>query len=161
QTETTIRWGLKFFPDAGQCGVGAMPAVHIAPMNAAAIGMAIAGTQPNGGTPTRMAVAGASLYMAALPDPNPKFLLLATDGLPNWLQGAGNTDSDAMGAIQAVTDSAAMGIPVFVVGIGTLAEAQTTLTAMAMAGGVPQAMAPKYYPVSSTAELVSVLGTIG
>ncbi|HEX3695904.1 MAG TPA: hypothetical protein VH374_10985 [Polyangia bacterium] len=54
-----------------------------------------------------------------------------------------------------------MGIPVFVVGIGSGADAQTTLTAMAVAGGQPQAADPKYYPVSSTAELVSVLETIG
>ncbi|MEA2701153.1 MAG: hypothetical protein QOI66_5424 [Myxococcales bacterium] len=161
QTETQIRWGLKYFPDAGNCGVGAMPAVPIAPMNAAAIGASIMTSNPNGGTPTRTAVAGASMYMATLADPNPKFLLLATDGLPNCLPGGGSSEDDSMGAIQAVTDSAAMGIPVFVVGIGTVAEAQTTLTAMAVAGGVPQAMDPKYYPVSSTAELVNVLGTIG
>jgi hypothetical protein len=160
QTQSTIRWGLKYFPDQGACGVGAMPAVPIADMNAAAIAASIAATQPNGSTPTAMAIAGASMYAATLADPNPKYILLATDGLPNCGAGGGG-DPDAPAAIKAVMDSAMMGVPVFVVGIGTVAEATATLTAMAVAGGRPQAADPKYYPVSSTAELVNVLGTIG
>ena len=161
QTENSIRWGLKFFPDAEQCGVGAMPTVPIADKNAAAITMAIAATSPNGGTPTRAAITGASMYLAALADPNPKYILLATDGLPNCMPGSGANAPDADGAIQAVTDSAKNGIPVFVVGIGNLPDATATLTAMAVAGGEPQAADPKYYPVASTADLVKVLSTIG
>ncbi|HEY2902179.1 MAG TPA: hypothetical protein VGL59_16475 [Polyangia bacterium] len=163
QTQTTIRWGLKFFPDMGndQCAVTAAPEVPIADMNAAAITAQIAATMPNGGTPTRTAVAAASMNLAMLPDTNPKFILLATDGLPNCIPGGGSQASDADGAIQAVTDSFKNGIPVFVVGIGSVAEADATLTAMAVAGGEPQTADPKYYPVSSTADLVTVLGTIG
>jgi hypothetical protein len=56
---------------------------------------------------------------------------------------------------------AAMGIPTYVVGVGDVTGAQTTLTNMAIAGGVPQAAAPRYYPVASTADLVSVLTQIG
>src|ERR1700733_14553507 len=41
QTQTTIRWGLKFFPDSRgadqQCGVNAAPTVPIADMNAMTI----------------------------------------------------------------------------------------------------------------------------
>jgi hypothetical protein len=160
QTQNTIRWGLKYFPDAGSCGVGAMPAVPIADMNAAAIADSIMRSRPNGGTPTSLAINGAAMYAATLADPNPKYILLATDGLPNCGMGS-NSMSDAPGAIQAVKDSAMMGIPVFVVGIGTVTEATDTLTAMAEAGGRATAAAPKYYPVSSTAELATVLGTIG
>jgi hypothetical protein len=163
QTQDSIRWGLKYFPDQflDQCGVVAAPEVPIAPMNAAAIARSILLTRPNGGTPTRAAVAAASLNAAMLMDPNPKFLLLATDGQPNCAPNGGSGSDDAAGAIQAVKDSAMMGIPVFVVGIGSVPDAQTTLTAMAEAGGRPQAADPKYYPVANTAELVSVLGTIG
>jgi hypothetical protein len=57
--------------------------------------------------------------------------------------------------------SAAMGIPVFVVGVGEVTDAEMTLTQMAIAGGEAQAADPRYYPVSSSADLVSALGTIG
>src|SRR5258708_39719121 len=83
QTEATIRWGLNFFPGDRQCGVNAMPAVPSAHMNAMAINTAIAGTNPNGATPTAAAVAGASMYLTTLADPNPKFILLATDRVTN------------------------------------------------------------------------------
>jgi hypothetical protein len=160
-TDDKMRWGLKFFPDNSQCGVGVFPIVRIADRNASAVSFAMSQTSPNGATPTRIALAGATAYLATLTDPNPKFILLATDGLPNCaLSGTANTP-DAAGAIQAVTDSARNGIPVFVIGIGSLPEAQSTLTAMALAGGRPQAANPRYYPVANTAELVSVLGGIG
>jgi hypothetical protein len=64
-------------------------------------------------------------------------------------------------AIAAVGAAAQAGIPVFVVGVGNVAMAIQTLDMMAVAGGRPQATEPKYYPVSSSADLVSVLKTIG
>jgi von Willebrand factor type A domain len=167
QTQDSIRWGLKFFADDDQCAVNDGAVVPIADKNAAAIATAIAAQMPGGSTPTRAAITSAGAYLTALPDPNPKYILLATDGLPNCAPaqiggfGFGSQADDSVGAIQAVKDVAAMGIPVFVVGIGTVAGAQTTLTSMAIAGGEPQAADPRYYPVVSTAELVTVLGTIG
>ncbi|HEY2902747.1 MAG TPA: vWA domain-containing protein [Polyangia bacterium] len=164
QTEDTIRWGLKFFADDELCGVNDGAVVPIADKNAAAIAAAIAGAMPLSSTPTRAALVSAGAYLATLTDPNPKYILLATDGLPNCGMGQlgfGGQADDSVATIQAVTDVAAKGIPVFVVGIGSIADAQTTLTAMAVAGGVPQAADPKYYPVASTADLVTVLGTIG
>ena len=158
QTQASIRWGLKFFPDDNHCLVNDGAMVPIADNNAAMIAAGFAAQMPNGKTPTRVAVTSAGAYLTTLADPNPKYILLATDGLPNCGEAQ---DDDAMGAIQAVKDVAAMGVPVFVVGIGTVADAQATLTAMAIAGGVPQAAAPRYYPVASTAQLVTVLGTIG
>jgi hypothetical protein len=161
-TENAIRWGIEFFPADDSCAVETMPSAPIAPMNAAGIMMAVAATEPSGGTPTRAAINAASLYAATLPDSNPKYILVATDGFPNCMEGA-NDDStpDAPGTIQAVTDSTARGIPVFVVGIGMIPQATATLTAMAVAGGEPQPADPRFYPVSSTADLVSVLGKIG
>jgi hypothetical protein len=161
-TENAIRWGIEFFPADDSCAVETMPAAPIADMNAGGVAMAMAATEPSGGTPTRAAINAASLYAATLPDPNPKYVLVATDGFPNCMEGAAEDSTpDAPGTIQAVTDSAARGIPVFVVGIGMVPQATATLTAMAVAGGEPQAADPRFYPVSSTADLVSVLGTIG
>ena len=162
QTDTTIRWGLKYFADKGTCGVTAGAAVPIAPNNAAAITASIGMTTPASSTPTRLAVQSGATYLQGLKDANPKYILLATDGLPNCAPGArDSTGDDSMGAVAAVTATAAAGIPVFVVGVGNVAKAEVTLNDLAVAGGRPQATTPKYFPVGSTADLVSVLTKIG
>ena len=161
-TDTTIRWGLKYFADTNNsCGVGPGVAVPIGPNNGPAITMSIANTMPGPSTPTRLAVNAGAAYLQTVQDPNPKFILLATDGLPNCGPGQKTDADDSVGAVAAVTAAAAAGIPVFVVGVGNVAMATTTLDMLAVAGGRPQAGTPKYYPVSSTADLVSVLKTIG
>jgi hypothetical protein len=161
QTEGTIRWGLKYFANDNNCAVNPGAAVDIAPNNAMAIATSIMGTRPGGSTPTRLGVASGATYLMGLTDPNPKFILLATDGIPNCIPGMKAGNVDQMGAIQAVTDAAMAGFPVFVVGVGNVADAVTTLNGMAVAGGRAQAGDPKYYPVSSTADLVAVLTKIG
>jgi len=162
QTETTIRWGLKFFANNNTCGVNPGVAVDVGPNNGAAIAAAIGMTNPGGHTPTRLAETSGATYLMSRADPNPKYILLATDGIPNCIPGAqSQTTVDSMGAEQAVLDAATAGIPTFVVGVGNVADAVATLTQMAINGGRPQAAAPRYYPVSSTADLVSVLTTIG
>jgi hypothetical protein len=161
-TDTTIRWGLKYFANNGTCGVDPGAAVPIAPGNAGAIMTSIAATMPGGSTPTRLAVQSGADYLMTVMDPNPKFMLLATDGEPNCAPGGRNQGADdAAGAVAAVMAAATAGIPVFVVGVGNVATAQATLNMLADAGGRPQAGATHYYPVGSTADLVNVLKTIG
>jgi hypothetical protein len=168
QTSMSIRWGLKFFPDVGgaQCGVNAGAVVPIGDNSSPAIATAIAdplAIPADGRTPTRLGMISAGAYLKALADPNPKYILLATDGSPNCDPAQAVTaTSDAPGAVQAVKDVAALGIPTFVVGIATTAsDADMTLNDMAVAGGEPRAAAPKYYPVSSKDDLVAALGKIG
>jgi hypothetical protein len=162
QTDTTIRWGLKYFSTDGNCGVTPGAAVPIGPGNAMAIATSIAGTNPAGNTPTAAAVTSGATYLMSLTDANPKFILLATDGEPNCGAMTRRTsDSDAAGAEAAVMMSAAAGIPVFVVGVGNVDTATMTLDQLAVNGGRPQATEPKYFPVTNTADLVSVLTQIG
>ncbi|HEY2729605.1 MAG TPA: vWA domain-containing protein [Polyangia bacterium] len=162
QTDTTIRWGLKYFANNNSCAVNPDTAVPVAANNAMAVTTSIAGTTPGGSTPTRLGVSTGAMYLQALTDPNPKYILLATDGEPNCAPGMAADADDTAGAVQAVMDSATAGIPVFVVGVGNVATAQATLDMMAVAGGRPQsATTPKYYPVANTADLVSVLTKIG
>ena len=169
QTDTTVNWGLKFFADTdATCGVGNGVAVQVGTGNAGAIANAIAGrTSANGGvtngsrTPTRAAENAGAAYMAGLTDQNPRFLLMATDGLPNCMPG--NSDSaadDSAGAVTSVMNAAAMGLPTFVVGISTTGLGDTTLSQMAVAGGYPRAGAPSYYSVTTANEFVSVLETL-
>jgi hypothetical protein len=168
-TQADVNWGLKFFADDSMCGVNNNVAVNIGANNGMAVQTAIAGrTSTNGGvsngsrTPTRLAENAGAAYMSNLNDQNPRFILLATDGLPNCAPGATDTAADdSQGAVQAVMAAAMMGIPTFVVGIATGGGmADTTLSNMAVAGGYPRGGSPQYYSVSSTTEFVSVLQTL-
>ncbi|HMF39214.1 MAG TPA: hypothetical protein VKQ32_00905 [Polyangia bacterium] len=171
-TDMGVNWGLKWFasPNGGTCGVNQGADVPIAAMNAARINTAIMGQNPSSSTPTRMAVNAGAAYMMTVNDANPKFLLLATDGLPNCIptnNGGTCTNncqtSDMQGAIDAVTTAAGMGFPTFVVGIATTSDptSDATLNAMAMMGGKPQANGPPYYyPVANQQDLVNALGSI-
>jgi len=168
-TETTVNWGLKFFADDAMCAVGNNVAVPIGANQAGAVMTAITGrTSANGGvsngsrTPTRSAETAGAAYMRGLTDMNPRFIVLATDGLPNCAPGASDTAADdSAGAVMAVADAFSMGIPTFVVGIATGgSNADATLNNMANAGGYPAMGSPAYYSVSSTSQFVSVLQTL-
>jgi hypothetical protein len=162
-TDTTVNWGLKFFGSStNSCNVTATPEVPIGPMNGAAIMAAIGRTTTGSPTPTRVGVNVAAAYMATLTDSNPKYLLLATDGLPTCdpNQPTNMNGDDSLGAEQAVTDAFNMGFKTFVVGIGDTMGA-TTLNQMAMNGGMPQTgAATSFYQVTDTASLVTALQTI-
>jgi hypothetical protein len=161
ETETSVRWGLKYFPTALACTVEAGVTVPMDTKNATAITTSIAATMPGGSTPTRLAVQSAAQYLSTLTDPNPKVMLLATDGLPNCAPGAPmamDDSADAIAAVKAVADS---GVPVYVIGIGSIDVGTTTLEQIAVAGGRPRAVSPSYYPVESSADLVDTLRAIG
>ena len=175
ETQAEVNWGLKVFADmGGQCGVNPTTvAVGIAANNAAAVQTALAGrTDANmnvtngSSTPTRAAMNAATTYLmarAAMPDfPNPKYIVLATDGQPNCPMSGQSSADDGPGAIAAVTAARTAGFGTFVVGIaagGTGAE--TTLNSMADAGGFPQmGGATRYYGVTDTAGFATVLRTL-
>jgi hypothetical protein len=161
-TQADVRWGLKFFPDPNTmaCAVNNTVQVPVALNNATPIANAIAAVGPGGSTPTRVAINNAVTYLNGNGDTNPKYILLATDGLPNCAPGGGNTqNSDANGAVTAIANALTAGIPTFVVGIGNTGAA-ATLTMMAQAGGRPTAAAPFYYQVNSGADLVAALSAI-
>lgn len=169
----SVNWGLKYFPDNDACGASMPPAVAVAPMNAVALAASIAATLPGGDTPTRDAVTSGAAYLLNLADGNPKYLVLATDGLPSCPIGCGSmarpttmctqTDNPTEDAVVAMAlgDAAQQGIKTFVVGIGNVATAQNTLNVMAIAGGEPQVGAPtSYYAATDEAALEAALTTI-
>jgi hypothetical protein len=176
-TQMDVNWGLKFFADMGNtCGVNAATvAVNIATNNAMPIATAITGRTTNTGagmggvangsrTPTRAAMNAGVTYLTALgmTEPNPKFIVLATDGSPNCPATGSSDADDSPGAIAAVAAAKTAGIPTFVVGIATSGgTAETTLNSMAVAGGYPQmGAATQYYAVSDTAGFAAVLRTL-
>jgi len=166
-TDANVNWGLKYFADSGACGVSASVHVPIGPANAAAIANAIQGrTDAMGGvignsnTPTRAAEAAAAAYLATITDTSPKFILLATDGLPTCPASGGINGDDSIPAVGAVSDASGAGIATFVLGIGALSTGDTILSALADAGGRPRAASPSYYPVTSAGELTATLNQI-
>ena len=160
-TQASVNWGLVFFGSDNMCGVNAQPNVPIALNNYTAISQAYANNQPASYTPTDAAVTAAVAYMRTLQDNNPKYLLLATDGLPNCMSGDSTAD-DSPGTVTAVANAEAAGFPVFVIGIGnTMGTA--TLNMLAIAGGEPQigsADGNSFYEVNSTADLQAALNEI-
>jgi hypothetical protein len=156
-----VNYGLKFFPNDLGCGVSDAIAVPIAANNFGPMNAAMAMTQPGGSTPTAAALASAGRYLMSLTRPNPRFVLLATDGEPTCGAGGDTMNSDAQTAIDAVTKLAAAGIPVYVIGIATAGVADMTLNAMAMAGGKPRTGTPAYYSVQNATDLSAALAAIG
>jgi hypothetical protein len=99
--------------------------------------------------------------LMSLTRPNPRFVLLATDGEPTCGAGGDTMASDAQAAINAVTNLATAGIPVYVIGIATAGVADMTLSAMAVAGGRPRPGNPSYYSVQNAMDLTAALSAIG
>ena len=184
-TDATVSWGLKVFPEGGAATcdaasvTGAIP-VAVAAANAKPVTDEIAITTPMGnGTPTSEAINAATAYLKTLTSPNPKFILLATDGEPSCvgtvavdvsndpMEVAAATMQAAANAVQSVTDAASAGFKTFVVGVATTAPAATqALNDMAVAGQMPRVdpaadpAATKYYLANSQVELVEALKTI-
>jgi hypothetical protein len=177
-TQAMVNWGLKYFSNDGVCGAAGPAEIPPAPNNAPAIAASIGMTAPGGNTPTRFAIEAGAAYLGTLTDPNPKYILLATDGEPNCCTTAGGAtcpqmgrggggnatpdDANAIAAIAATYNNGA-GVPVFVVGVGNLGTAVTTLNNMATAGGKAQpadAMGRIYFPADDPAALEAALGKI-
>jgi hypothetical protein len=162
QTQNSVRWGLKYFANNNQCQVNAGATIGIGSNNAAAnILTSLAATNPGGFTPTGAAMHSAGTYMAGLTDPNPKYILLATDGQPNCVP-VGSTNNDPT-AVNAVTDVFNQGFKTFVIGVGNVQAAQTTLNTMAMNGGEAQpadAQGRVFFPADNPAALEAALTAI-
>lgn len=173
-TQKTVNWGMFWLGnEPTQCGVGKAPVVPITsgdsytPIQEALDGNDFSGQS---GTPTAAAVKSAVNYLKSLTEPNPKYLLIATDGEPNCAGGGGGggfgggiSTVDATGATDAVTAAVDAGFPTFVVGIATTdnSVASDALDAMAVAGGNPQEGAEtKYYAVADTESLTDALNKI-
>jgi len=162
-SQAMIRWGLKLFSTTGNgCNVAPGVQVNIGLNTAPAIATALAGAGPAGSTPTTLAMTLAGDYLASLTTPNPRFIVLVTDGQPTCAGNNGNGD-DSPAAIAAVAAQAARGYGTFVIGVATAndAMATATLTQMSTAGMHARPGTPNYYVVNNTAELVAALGNIG
>jgi Mg-chelatase subunit ChlD len=170
-TDAAVSWGLKVFPEGeGQmciaASVTAAIPVAIAKANAAAVTAEVTATTPAGnGTPTGAAINAAVAYLKTLTEPNPKIILLATDGEPTCAATGSNTAAAQAFAVKAITDAATAGYKTVVVGVATTKTATTqALNDMAVAGQMarvdPDPTATKFYLASTKDELVKALQKI-
>lgn len=193
-TEDNVRWGMKMYPmctpgmqsgnvfpcSPNPCSVeGGYTAADVGQFQA--ISSAVGGAKPAlnfGATPTAAAVRDATAKIKASGRDTQKYLLLATDGVPNCMTppstptGSAGTDSDpaqvqfAVDAVKAAHDE---GIPVFVLGIAiseaganeSAMRAHAALNQMAEAGGRARAdETVKYYSAVNEAALKDALAEI-
>jgi uncharacterized protein (TIGR03382 family) len=180
QFANRFRFGVHMYPGAStqfNCTVGGT--VSTVPSTAAQVATAYATRNAGGGTPTAVSLDEARAYLTSLNDPEPKYVLLITDGLPNCNLGldatsctattpgcSNNTcglgakdcldDADTRAAATALSNA---GIKVYVVGFGTSvtsANQKAVLDGIAASGGSGSA-----YVANSQAGLSSALNAIG
>jgi von Willebrand factor type A domain len=172
-TQASINWGLKLFSDNGACDASSAPVVAVGAGNGPAISTAIAAATPGGNTPTRDAITNGAAYLSGLTDKNDKYILLATDGLPNCPDGCSGmaqpstscimTDNPSEDTVaeQAILTAGQMGFKTFVIGIGDVTVAVATLNQMAVNGGEPQVGAStSYYAATDPTALQNALNAI-
>lgn len=163
-TESLVKWGLKLFPFPEGCAVADGAEVTVAGSNHAMVlararldGFNAAG---QGGTPTSDAMDKAVAYLRTLPDNNPKYIALATDGEPTCPLNSPSAVARSL-AVQAVQNAATAGFKTYVIGIAIQPEGVETLNQMAMVGGVPRAdPALRFFPVANRMDLSRALGEI-
>jgi hypothetical protein len=161
QTEGTISWGMKSFPNPVGCLVTPTVEVEIGASSAPTVAF-IRNTLPNergSGTPTGEALQGATTYLRTRVTPNAKFMVLATDGVPAC--PLNDLALSEQKALAAVTEAMTAGIPTFVIGIATAdTDADRILGELARAGGQPRRGAQPYYPVEDRRGLFAALAEI-
>ncbi|MCG5053564.1 MAG: VWA domain-containing protein [Myxococcales bacterium] len=167
ETQAGVHWGLKTFPTTIGCTVRDGVEHDLAANNGTAIAGTISQSRPSNqnGTPTTEAMKAATAYLQGRTTPNPKFILLATDGEPTCLNGQPTRNAlDTTATLASITAAAQAGFNTFVVGIAAQrpgGRAGDTLNQMAEAGKEPRVGADtKYYSVTSEAELKAALGAI-
>ena len=160
-TQNELQWGLEMFPLGGgnssnECTSATLPTVstinpQVALGNYAAILAQIPATATGDGTPTDTAITTATAYLKSVQNDYPRYILLATDGVPSCVGAASSSTSNGVktgvtAAVNAISAATAAGIPTFVVGVNSPSSASSLadLTAMADAGGVglPHAVCP-------------------
>jgi hypothetical protein len=153
-----INFGLSTYPPDDACGAGQVIS-GIAPNNAANVVSLINAVLPKGSTPTHLSLDSARAYFGTIAvNPDGRYVLLATDGLPNC-NGASDNPSNAL-TIAAAKALAQVGIKTFVIGFGDVAVADPAfLKQLAQAGGTTDFFAANS-PQQLQQALTQISGTV-
>ena len=158
--DQNIKFGLLEFPSDQNCSADANPEVAIALGAHTPMATYFAGRSPGGNTPAHVALTSALSYYQTIPtNPAGRYVLFATDGVPNCLGGDPNVASD-QATVQAVQALYNAGIPTYVLGFGTFGLPTGVLNDAAQAGGKPKPGVTKFYEATNQAELDQALMAI-
>jgi hypothetical protein len=155
----SIHFGLELYPSDNACGATS-PVAPVLPNNANNVVLQVSGVQPGGSTPTYKALDEArSYYGSTQVNPDGRFVLLATDGLPNCNGSDPQNPSNDL-TLNAARNLVQAGIKVFVIGFGDVSAADPAfLSALAQAGGTGDFFAANS-PQQLQAALASISGTV-
>jgi hypothetical protein len=160
QKDQNIKFGLLEFPSDQNCAADAMPEVAIALGAHTPITTYFGARSPGGNTPAHVALSSALSYYQTIPaNPAGRYVLFATDGVPNCLGGDPNVASD-MATVAAVTALKNAGIPTYVLGFGTFGLNTGVLNDAATAGGKAKSGTTKFYEANNASDLAMALQAI-
>jgi len=156
-----IRFALTLFPSDDLCGAGKID-VPLQVGNHPAIKQKLQSTGPNGNTPTHTTLAAVRTYLKTVPPAKGgRYVLLATDGMPNCgtPEGDGDTGPETLAEVQQLAQD---GVKTFILGFGSIVAGNPTLLdQLAAAGGVPNPKGPqKFYPAANEQQLKDALFNI-
>jgi hypothetical protein len=158
--DTNIRFGLLEFPSDDNCAADSTPEVPIGLHSHPGFDSYFLSRMPNGNTPAHIALGSALAYFQSIPvNMAGRYVLFATDGLPNCLNGDGNMTSDPE-TVAAVTGLYNSGIKTFVLGFGTFGLNTGVLNDAAVAGGEAKPGLTKFYEADNATDLQNALQTI-
>lgn len=158
--DINIHFGLLEFPSDDNCSADANPEVAIASGSHVGFDAYFATRLPNGNTPAHIALGSALNYYSMIPvNMAGRYVLFATDGLPNCLNGDGNMTSYNE-TVAAVAGLYASGIKTFVLGFGTFGLNTGVLNDAAVAGGEAKPGTTKFYEANNAADLQTALNAI-
>ena len=164
--------GLLTFPtqdgsgEGGNCSVSLFPDVSVGSNNGLAIALRLAAATPRGGdTPTPSAINTASTWFALSPSSRTRFVILATDGLPEP-----NCGATVSATVNAITSLRSLhDVDTFVLGIvgpdnngssAGIPALQAALNEFADAGGRPRAGTLRYYEAVDGATIADAMRSI-
>ncbi|HEX5060877.1 MAG TPA: vWA domain-containing protein [Kofleriaceae bacterium] len=158
--DQNIKFGLLEFPSDQNCAADANPEVAIALGAHTPMATYFAGRSPGGNTPAHVALTSALSYYQTIPtNPAGRYVLFATDGLPNCLGGDPDVASD-QATVQAVQALYNAGIPTYVLGFGTFGLPTGVLNDAAQAGGKAKTGVTKFYEANNANDLAMALQAI-
>ncbi len=157
--DQSIKFGLMDFPSDNNCSADATAEVNVMLGAAPQFQSYFSNRSPNGNTPAHLGLGAALTYYQGQPvNPAGRYVLFATDGLPNCNGGVPENASSAE-TVAAVTALFNAGIPTYVLGFGSFGGG-TILNDAAIAGGRPRPGSTKFYEATDAASLDAALQAI-
>jgi hypothetical protein len=165
KTHAGLRWGLKLFPStpsAPTCTASVADGldVPVGLSNFEPIVMRIRGSLPAmgpEGSPLDLGLKKAVMALRAMDTENPRYLILASDGIPNCPIGMPGENE----AIKTLVMFEREGLKTYVIGTATPTSPQhRALNDLAAAGGEPRTGDQKYFPALNKVQMLEALDQI-